>query len=41
MILATDAVIDTHWHDGDVFTLNIANSTIDDDYEALYFTDYL
>ncbi|WP_431768855.1 hypothetical protein, partial [Salmonella enterica] len=28
------------WHDGDVFTLNIANSTIDDDYEALYFTDY-
>ncbi|EAA9449613.1 autotransporter outer membrane beta-barrel domain-containing protein [Salmonella enterica subsp. enterica serovar Mokola] len=35
-----DAVIDTTWHDGDVFTLNIANSTIDDDYEALYFTDY-
>ncbi|EPE2607069.1 autotransporter outer membrane beta-barrel domain-containing protein, partial [Escherichia coli] len=27
------------WHDGDVFTLNIANSTIDDDYEGLYFTD--
>ncbi|BDP01492.1 outer membrane autotransporter barrel domain-containing protein [Escherichia coli] len=26
-------------HDGDVFTLNIANSTIDDDYEGLYFTD--
>ncbi|EFB6349844.1 autotransporter outer membrane beta-barrel domain-containing protein, partial [Escherichia coli] len=25
--------------DGDVFTLNIANSTIDDDYEGLYFTD--
>ncbi|EEU9384385.1 TPA: autotransporter outer membrane beta-barrel domain-containing protein, partial [Escherichia coli] len=24
---------------GDVFTLNIANSTIDDDYEGLYFTD--
>ncbi|EDV2569493.1 autotransporter outer membrane beta-barrel domain-containing protein [Salmonella enterica subsp. enterica] len=35
-----DAVIDTTWHDGDIFTLNIANSTIDDDYEALYFTDY-
>ncbi|EFH6055530.1 autotransporter outer membrane beta-barrel domain-containing protein, partial [Escherichia coli] len=28
-----------NWHDGDVFTLNIANSTIDDDYEGLYFTD--
>ncbi|MGC9860656.1 autotransporter outer membrane beta-barrel domain-containing protein, partial [Escherichia coli] len=28
-----------HRHDGDVFTLNIANSTIDDDYEGLYFTD--
>ncbi|HFN5564136.1 TPA: autotransporter outer membrane beta-barrel domain-containing protein, partial [Escherichia coli] len=25
--------------DGDVFILNIANSTIDDDYEGLYFTD--
>lgn len=37
---AGDAVIDTTWHDGDVFTLNIANSTIDDDYEALYFTDH-
>ncbi|WP_414162925.1 autotransporter outer membrane beta-barrel domain-containing protein [Superficieibacter sp. BNK-5] len=36
---AGDDVIDTTWHDGDVFTLNIANSTIDDDYEALYFTD--
>nr|MDN1308164.1 autotransporter [Escherichia coli] len=35
----TDAVVDTHWRDGDVFTLNIANTTIDDDYEALYFTD--
>lgn len=34
----TDAVVDTHWRDGDVFTLNIANTTIDDDYEALYFT---
>ncbi|EPB3203357.1 autotransporter outer membrane beta-barrel domain-containing protein, partial [Escherichia coli] len=32
-------VIDDNWHDGDVFTLNIANSTIDDDYEGLYFTD--
>ncbi len=31
--------IDDNWHDGDVFTLNIANSTIDDDYEGLYFTD--
>ncbi|EJW0758059.1 autotransporter outer membrane beta-barrel domain-containing protein, partial [Escherichia coli] len=30
---------DDNWHDGDVFTLNIANSTIDDDYEGLYFTD--
>ncbi|NAI55229.1 autotransporter outer membrane beta-barrel domain-containing protein, partial [Escherichia coli] len=37
---AGDTVIDTTWYDGDVFTLNIANSTIDDDYEALYFTDY-
>jgi outer membrane autotransporter barrel domain len=27
------------WVDGDIFTLNIANSTIDDDYEAFYFTD--
>lgn len=36
---AGDAVIDETWHDGDVFTLNIANSTIDDDYEGLYFTD--
>ncbi len=26
-------------NDGDVFTLNTSNSTIDDDYEALYFTD--
>ncbi|HFV8272791.1 TPA: autotransporter outer membrane beta-barrel domain-containing protein, partial [Escherichia coli] len=39
-VQAGDTVIDTTWHDGDVFTLNIANSTIDDDYEALYFTDY-
>lgn len=31
--------IDYKWHDGDVFTLNIANSTIDDDYEYFYFTD--
>lgn len=32
--------VDAHdWIDGDVFTLNIAHSTIDDDYEALYFTD--
>ncbi|MCV6071462.1 hypothetical protein OFP26_38390, partial [Escherichia coli] len=35
----TDRVIDDNWHDGDVSTLNIANSTIDDDYEGLYFTD--
>lgn len=35
----TDRVIDDNWHDSDVFTLNIANSTIDDDYEGLYFTD--
>ncbi|EGK6752012.1 autotransporter outer membrane beta-barrel domain-containing protein [Salmonella enterica subsp. enterica serovar Typhimurium] len=34
----TDTV-DGNWYDGDVFTLNIANSTIDDDYEAFYFTD--
>lgn len=27
------------WVDGDAFTLNIANSTIDDDYEYFYFTD--
>ncbi|EQB7289745.1 autotransporter outer membrane beta-barrel domain-containing protein [Escherichia albertii] len=27
------------WVDNDTFTLNISNSTIDDDYEALYFTD--
>lgn len=33
----TDA--DYAWHDGDVFTLNVANSTIDDDYEYFYFTD--
>ncbi|MCF3281504.1 autotransporter outer membrane beta-barrel domain-containing protein, partial [Escherichia coli] len=31
--------IDYNWYDGDVFTLNVSNSTIDDDYEALYFTD--
>ncbi len=31
--------VDHTWHDGDVFTLNIANSTIDDDYEYFYFTD--
>ncbi|HFX4595926.1 TPA: outer membrane autotransporter barrel domain-containing protein, partial [Escherichia coli] len=35
----TDAFVDTNWRDGDVFTLNIANTTIDDDYEAFYFTD--
>ncbi|HFL5519115.1 TPA: autotransporter outer membrane beta-barrel domain-containing protein [Salmonella bongori] len=34
-----DTVVDNNWYDGDVFTLNIANSTIDDDYEAFYFTD--
>jgi outer membrane autotransporter protein len=27
------------WVDGDVFTLNIDHSTIDDDYEAFYYTD--
>ncbi|EAR5677809.1 autotransporter outer membrane beta-barrel domain-containing protein [Salmonella enterica] len=32
-------ITDTNWYDGDVFTLNISNSTIDDDYETLYFTD--
>ncbi|MEX3019134.1 autotransporter outer membrane beta-barrel domain-containing protein [Kluyvera sp. STS39-E] len=31
--------VDYKWHDGDVFTLNIANSTIDDDYEYFYFSD--
>jgi outer membrane autotransporter protein len=31
--------VDYKWNDGDVFTLNIANSTIDDDYEYFYFTD--
>lgn len=31
--------VDYVWHDGDTFTLNIANSTIDDDYEYFYFTD--
>lgn len=31
--------VDYTWHDGDVFTLNVANSTIDDDYEYFYFTD--
>ncbi|MGE9527235.1 hypothetical protein, partial [Escherichia coli] len=25
--------------DGDIFTLNIANSTIDDDFDAFYFND--
>ncbi len=39
MIFYTDAFVDTNWRDGDVFTLNIANTTIDDDYEAFYFTD--
>ncbi len=29
----TDAFVDTNWRDGDVFTLNIDNSTIDDNYE--------
>ncbi|CAH6662351.1 autotransporter outer membrane beta-barrel domain-containing protein [Pseudocitrobacter vendiensis] len=27
------------WVDGDTFTLNVANTTIDDDYEGLYYTD--
>lgn len=27
------------WVDGDIFTLNIANSTIDDDFDAFYFND--
>lgn len=31
--------VDGNWYDGDVFTLNIANSTIDD-YEALLFHCY-
>ncbi|MCZ5895815.1 hypothetical protein O5269_27675, partial [Escherichia coli] len=31
--------LDYNCYDGDVFTLNVSNSTIDDDYEALYFTD--
>lgn len=31
--------VDYKWHDGDIFTLNIENSTIDDDYEYFYFTD--
>lgn len=31
--------VDYNWIDGDVFTLNIADSTIDDDYEYFYFTD--
>ncbi|MDN8598355.1 autotransporter outer membrane beta-barrel domain-containing protein [Citrobacter sp. S2-9] len=31
--------VDYKWVDGDTFTLNIANSTIDDDYEYFYFTD--
>jgi len=35
----TTTAIDTNWYDGDVFTLNVSNSTIDDDYEALYLTD--
>lgn len=35
----TDTVVDNNWYDGDVFTLNISNTTIDDDYEALYLTD--
>ncbi len=30
---------DSGGQSSDVFTLNIANSTIDDDYEGLYFTD--
>lgn len=35
----TDTVVDNNWYDGDIFTLNISNTTIDDDYEALYLTD--
>lgn len=35
----TTTAVDANWYDGDVFTLNVANSTIDDDYEALYLTD--
>lgn len=35
----TTTDLDYNWYDGDVFTLNVSNSTIDDDYEALYFTD--
>lgn len=31
--------IDYKWKDDDVFTLNISNSTIDDDYEYYYFSD--
>ena len=27
------------WVDGDIFTLNVSNSTIDDDFDAFYFTD--
>lgn len=31
--------VDYKWYDSDTFNLNIANSTIDDDYEYFYFTD--
>ncbi|RAM67314.1 hypothetical protein SE04_23620, partial [Salmonella enterica subsp. enterica serovar Newport] len=31
--------VDYRWNDGDTFNLNIADSTIDDDYEYFYFTD--
>ena len=34
-----DAAKAHDWIDGDTFTLNISNSTIDDDYEGFYFTD--
>ncbi len=35
----TGTDVDYRWNDGDVFTLNVENSTIDDDYEYFYFTD--
>ncbi|MBJ8399325.1 autotransporter outer membrane beta-barrel domain-containing protein [Citrobacter sp. SX206] len=34
-----DAATAHDWIDGDIFTLNINHSNIDDDYEGFYFTD--
>lgn len=35
----TNAVVNTHQRNSNVFTLNIANTTINNNYKALYFTN--